>query len=422
MTPNEYIQSYIPGRNTLDQGLYPIPKQTFDQIKQFGALTFGDTNTPSIFTAIKLLARENESVKHALTETATPIGKRINDAILENPHDPWFDTLLLYRPDMLISKQNHIYCNELEIVVGGINTLSLLYRYHYGQPTLLTTLIQTLYHAKEAHRLEGHIAFLADQNGLAELACFKWIPKELDKHIIVAEINQLTFKQEGVFYQDKKIACAYVYIKAHKLTQKTTANDLQLLTAWLERKILLASPPTLLLDNKLIINLLTDAAHQPFFKQHLSEPRLEKIRTYLPRSYSLSQHEDTAHIDHILEAPWQHGRFIAKYPSLWGSQQLLLSPRTPKGHATWYKRIKHMLTKTSAYGRLILQEYIDVQTIPVPHRGKLRQAKTKFTPFFSYRPWDNTHQFHFMAMNATPFSIAAHIDKNSQFALVLPHE
>jgi len=415
-----YIRSFIPGRTTLEQEVLYLPSELHNTIEQFGELTLGLNNQISIFNAIKILAKTFPEVKSALSICSTPIGQLIDDTIIENNTDNWFDTILLYRPDMLISKDGHIYTNELEIVVGGICTISLLQHYLYGEYKLLSSLIAQMRRCQEKFGLNGHIAFLADRNGAAEINGFKWVPDHLGADVIVASIEQLDFKNDGVYFNNKKIAVAHVYIKAHKLREKIIEKDELLLRHWLARNIALISPPSLIMDNKLIMYFLQHPKYKLSLEQSLGTERYRKIQSYLPATYILEPEmknsDDRLH--DIIRAPWNHGRFIVKYPSLWGSRKMIASPEHASAQSEWREQLDAMLMQSGNYGPLLIQEMIDVQRIPFLDNGQAMNGITKYTPFFTHDIFQKTVTLQAMAVNVTPSGFQAHIDENSRFALV----
>jgi len=419
-TATHYIRSFIPGRTTMEQEVLHLPPGLHDKIARFGELTLGVNNQVSIFNAIKILAKTFPEVKSALSFTSTPIGQLIDATIVENNTDNWFDTILLYRPDMLISKGGHVYTNELEIVVGGICTISLLQHYLYGEYKLLASLIAQMRQCQEKCALKGHIAFLADRNGAAEINGFKWVPEHLDGDVIVASIEQLDFKNDGVYFDKKKIAVAHIYIKAHKLREKVIEKDELLLQHWLDRNIALISPPSLILDNKLIMYFLQHPKYQLSLQQSLGSERYREIQSYLPTTYILESgmknSDDRLH--DIIRAPWNHGRFIVKYPSLWGSRKMIASPEQASGQSEWREQINAMHVQSVNYGHLLIQEMIDVQRIPFMENGQEINGITKYTPFFTHDIFHKKVTLQALAVNVTPSGFQAHIDENSRFALV----
>ena len=419
-TATHYIRSFIPGRTTLEQEVLHLPAKLYDKIESFGELTFGLDNQISIFNAIKILAKTFPEVKSILSFSSTPIGQLIDDTIIENNTDNWFDTILLYRPDMLISKDGHVYTNELEIVVGGICTISLLQHYLYGEYKLLSSLIAQMRQCQEKFGLKGQVAFLADRNGAGEINGFKWVPKHLGNDVIVTSIEQLDFKHDGVYFDNKKISVAHIYIKAHKLREKVIEKDELLLRHWLDRNIALISPPSLILDNKLIMYFLQQPKYQLSLQQSLGLERYREIQSYLPITYVLDSkmknNDDRVH--DIIHAPWNHGRFIVKYPSLWGSRKMIASPEQPSGRAEWRKQLKAMHAQSADYGPLLIQEMIDVQRIPFMENGQEINGITKYTPFFTHDIFQKKVTLQALAVNVTPSGFQAHIDQNSRFALV----
>lgn len=419
-TASEYIQTYFNDRTPLESGQIALPKKSYEKISQFGQLTFGMPHENSIFTAIKILANEYSEVNHILSYTSTPIGKLIDKTLIANPEDPWFDTILVYRPDMLVSYDHRVYTNELEIVVGGTSAISLLQQYIHGNHVLLEGLLSNMRECLKQFEINGKIAFLADRNGASENSFFQWLPKEFGSDIVIAFIDQLDFRKEGVYYNNERIGLAHIFMKAHKLTENVHKKDITLLQYWLQKKIILTSPPSLIMDNKSIMYLLQSESYRSSLENLLGKERYQLINEYLPRTYFMDSQSliEHPHLNNIINNPWHYGKFVVKYPTLWGSKNMIVSPDSETAKHQWLDQLTKMLTNTKKYGPLLVQEMIDVLTIPFIHHNEEHYGKTKFTPFFSYNPFTKIVEKLAIAVNITPNSFTAHLDKNSRFALV----
>ncbi|NBV29466.1 hypothetical protein EBS02_10745, partial [bacterium] len=179
-SPAHYINQFIPDHaQPTETGIVHISPEIYQTIETFGELTLGSQKEISVFSAIKILAKENKEVRDLLSFTSTETGKKIDSMMLEALGDPWFESVLLYRPDMLISKNNAVFTNELEIVCGGFGIYfsSLLQKYFGEQKTLLDTMLNTMANYRKNLNLDGSLAIIGDQNAADYINQRKWLLK-----------------------------------------------------------------------------------------------------------------------------------------------------------------------------------------------------------------------------------------------------
>ena len=417
---SEYIKQYIPDAPHPLQKPVEIGRDVYARIQGIGPLVLGSNGEVSVFTAVKHLARARPEVKRLLSYSSTAIGKKIDDAVVENPDDPWFDTVLLFRPDVLVDQNGKVYTGELEIVVGGAPIISLLQAYIYGEHRILDGLLAAVGRCVENFGIDGAVAFLFDWHGRSHIGDHTWIPKHYGSHLHVANMRAVDFRRDGVYVRDERLALGYAFVKAYKLDTHTHPKDKQLLRCWLERKLLRVSPPSLVMDNKVIIYLLQEDKYAGFWRQSLGRPRYEALRAYLPKTYLVTEHslQDDPRLRQLVAAPWNYGRFVLKHAALWGSKMLIVSPRSGQGGEGWSRRVAAMLKATSQFGPLLLQESVDTMRLPASTGSGTVLGRTKFTPFFLYDPFTKACTSVGMSVNIAPSGFRAHLTSQSTFALV----
>jgi hypothetical protein len=371
-----FVDSFIPGMFNASGELWELPSGALDRVRALGPLVLGDLRQPSLFSAIRALAAADPRVRTLLAEKATRIGRTVDDALLAAGDDPFFETIPMFRPDLLVTPDGRVLVAEFEIVVGDVIHLGIVQRFLDRHPNVVDLLLDGLRDAARRHGSKGAPALLFDRHGASLYEHHALIESRFDRRAIVAHLSELTFRADGVYRGRQRIGAAYVFLKNHKLTAGCEQAGETLLRAWLARTIVIAPPPSLLFDNKIITWILQAPRYQRALAKHLGAQRLAALCTYLPRTWLIDRASvaRSSEVRTLVEAPWRLGRFVYKFPALWGSRDIAVSPTGPSPR--WRRRIARMLEGTDTFGPLVCQEAIETfrmhgrtKTIPFFHRG-----------------------------------------------------
>jgi hypothetical protein len=371
-----HVDSFIPGMFNAAGEVWRLPAGALPRIHALGPLVLGAPGEPSLFGAVVALARARREVRELLASKATPIGRAVDDALLAAAGDPFFESIPVFRPDLLVTPDGRVLVAELEIVVGDVIHLGIVQQYLGRRTNVVGVLLDGLRAEGERFGSPGAPALIFDRHGEPLFDHHALIESRFDRRSVVARLSELTFRDDGVYRGRTRIGAAYVFLKNHKLSRGCQPEGERLLRAWLDRRIVLAPPPSLLLDNKILSWLLQAPRYAADLGGLLGAPRLEALRAYLPRTWLLDRaalsRSKTARA--LVEEPWERGRFVYKFPSLWGSRDIAVSPLCPSPR--WRRRIERMLDETLVLGPLVCQEAIETYRM---------KGRTKAVPFF-FRP------------------------------------
>jgi hypothetical protein len=312
-------------------------------------------------------------VRRLLASKATPIGRAIDDAILAAEGDPFFETIPVFRPDLLVTPEGRVLVAEFEIVVGDVIHIGIVQRFLGRRPNVVGVLLDALRRYGERFASPGAPAVLLDRHGEVLFDHHALIESRFDRRSVVARLSELDYRPDGVYRGRTRIGAAYVFLKNHKLPFGCQPEGERLLQAWLSRRVVLAPPPSLLLDNKIISWLLVAPRHAAELGALLGHARLAALREAVPATWLIDPAaiRRSAELRELVERPWRRGRFVYKFPALWGGRDVAVSPLGPSPR--WTTRIARMLRDTEALGPLVCQEAIETLRI---------QGRTKAIPFF----------------------------------------
>src|SRR5690348_4654160 len=98
-----WVDSFIPGMFNASAEPCALPEGALARVHALGPLVLGEGRERSLFSAVVELARRHPSVRRLLAGKATATGRLIDDAILAAPGDPFFETIPMFRPDLMVT-------------------------------------------------------------------------------------------------------------------------------------------------------------------------------------------------------------------------------------------------------------------------------------------------------------------------------